>query len=100
VVSSTTWCTHPHVHGVESKLRGRFWAVDSESESESDDEVIDQLSCYMKKMSISSPVGSPGFIPPSTSISSDIVVSFEQESEGSSVAHSGSSRAFNLRRWP
>jgi hypothetical protein len=45
--SSSSWRPHPHVHGVESLLRGRFWAVDSESESESDVSVIDQLSCFM-----------------------------------------------------
>jgi hypothetical protein len=60
VASSSIRQPHPHVHGVKSQLRGRFWAVDSESESKSEDEVIVQLSRSLDKLSLSSPLGSLG----------------------------------------
>jgi hypothetical protein len=53
--SSSVRHSHATVHGVESVLRGKFWAVCSDSESELDCEEVDQLSCALHKMSISSP---------------------------------------------
>jgi hypothetical protein len=70
VASFSTVRLQSHGHGVESQLRGRFWAADSESEIESDDEVINQLYHSLNKMSISSPSGSSGLLPSSNSICS------------------------------
>jgi hypothetical protein len=57
---SSTRRVRPHVHGVESVLRGKFWAEDSDSDTETDDDEIDRLSCSLHKMSISSPSRSEG----------------------------------------
>jgi hypothetical protein len=50
----------PHVHDVESVLRGKFWPEDSDSDTETDDDEIDRLSCSLHKMSISSLLRSEG----------------------------------------
>jgi hypothetical protein len=44
---------------VESILRGRFWAEGADSESESDKDEVDRLSCSLHKVSISTPPESP-----------------------------------------
>jgi hypothetical protein len=59
--SSSVRRPHSQVHGVESMLRGRFWAARSNSKTKSDCDEVDQLSCSLHKMSISSPVKSSGF---------------------------------------
>jgi hypothetical protein len=54
VMSSSVHRPHVHVHGVESVIRGMFWAEGTDFETESDNDDIDQLSCSLHKMSISS----------------------------------------------
>jgi hypothetical protein len=41
-------------------IRGRFWGEGTDSETDSDNEEIDQQSCSLHKMSISSPSKSSG----------------------------------------
>jgi hypothetical protein len=53
--SSSAHHVQPHVHSVEFLLRGKFWVEDSDSETNTEDDEIDQLSCSLHKMSISSP---------------------------------------------
>jgi hypothetical protein len=55
--SSSARRVRPNVHDVESMLRGKFWAEGSDSETDSDGDEIDRLSCSLHKMSISSPSG-------------------------------------------
>jgi hypothetical protein len=57
--SSSVSRSHPQVHGVESILRGRFWVEGTDSDSESDKDEVDRLSCSLHKMSISTPPESP-----------------------------------------
>jgi purine-nucleoside phosphorylase len=90
-VSSSVRRSQVHVHGVESMCRGKFWVEGSDSETESennDSDDIDQLSCSLYKMSISSPTKSLGF---DSIFNSDHPVAIEekpQRAESTSVVRS------------
>jgi hypothetical protein len=50
VASSSSRVVRPHIHGVEDRIGGRFWAMPSDSEE------VDQLACSMNMLSINSPL--------------------------------------------
>jgi hypothetical protein len=54
VASSSSRVVRPHIHGVEDRIGGRFWAMPSDSESDSEE--VDQLACSMNMLSINSPL--------------------------------------------
>jgi hypothetical protein len=62
---------HAQVQGVDSLLRGKFWVASYDSATESDSDEVDQLSCSLHKMSISSPAKPRWAWPSSTVAFSD-----------------------------
>jgi hypothetical protein len=96
-VSSSTLRVQPHVHGVESKLRGRFWMEGSASKTESGGDELDQLSCSLHKMSISSPTAPTSIESRATPHRPAMVVENSLRAECKCVIHSDSKLAVSSK---
>jgi hypothetical protein len=58
-VSSSSRKVHPHVHGIDNRIGGRFWASGSDSKTDEEEDImVDNLVTSMSNLLIKSPTRS------------------------------------------
>jgi hypothetical protein len=60
ITSSSSRKVHPHIHGIDNKIGGRFWVSGNDSETDEEEDImVDNMVTSMSNLSIASLARSP-----------------------------------------